>query len=186
MKLKRFLSMTVAILCLAALLAGCGGKKDKDKGSSSLASSSSSTPSSVETPTPEPKVWVATVQADGGLNIRSGPSTDADILGLAEDGSTLILQRETATDGWFQIEYEGETAYVSAEFAQAKQITMTEYTSIFGSNESSAPTGAGRGDDTSSAPGATDDPSTEPTQSPTAEPTVSPSTAPQLNNQDGE
>ena len=37
---------------------------------------------------------------------------------------------EEEQDGWYQVEYEGSPAYVSAEFAQVQEITMTEYNAL--------------------------------------------------------
>ena len=91
--MKRILALTLAILMLAALLCACGkkGKKPTNESSNPSSTVSSAVVSSSPTVTPEPikMAKAAKISADGGLNIRTEPSTDAEILGVAEDGSLL-------------------------------------------------------------------------------------------------
>lgn len=129
--MKRWIALVLAASMLAASLCACGKDKDKDEDgdTSSLVSSANSTVSTAPTPTPAAVqlAKAAKITADGGLNIRAEASTDADILGVAEDGSMLPLLLETPTDGWYQVEYEGQTGYISAEFATAQDVTLAEY-----------------------------------------------------------
>lgn len=187
--MKRFLCVMLALLCLAGLLAGCGKKKDKDSTTSSQLTSSAATPS--QAPTPEPMAWVADVTAEDGLNVRSGPSTDAEVLGLAADGSTLPLLKETPSNDWYQVEYEGETAYVYAEYVKPRQVTQSEYDALrAGKEEDGSATGAGRGD-IPEAPGSatsTAPSGGEPTSAPTSPEGETPTPTPPSVNaaQDGE
>ena len=48
------------------------------------------------------------------LNIRSGPSTDTEILGQAMYGDSLIVYSKS--DNWYKIYYWGVTGYVSGDF----------------------------------------------------------------------
>lgn len=48
------------------------------------------------------------------LNIRSGPSTEHDKLGKLSLGTTIEIKSEA--DGWYEISYDSQTAYVSAEY----------------------------------------------------------------------
>ncbi len=123
--MKRWVILALALCFTAALLYGCGKKKEAVSGpSSSVAPVSAATAS----PTPAPQTAKAVqIDAEPGLNIRSAPSTDGEILGLAEDDSMLPLLVEKAEDGWYQVEYQGKTAYVSAEFAAVKEVTLEEY-----------------------------------------------------------
>lgn len=50
------------------------------------------------------------------LNIRSGPSTDTEILGKLSLGSTINIK--TTSSGWHEIEYNGSSAYVFAEYVK--------------------------------------------------------------------
>lgn len=140
--MKRILALVLAIILLAALLCACGKKSNKNKTSSNNPSSSSPassavTTSSIPVVTPEPvkMAKAAKVSADGGLNIRSEPSTDADILGVAEDGSLLPLLKEKATDGWYEVEYEGKTGYIYAEYAKPQDVTLAEYNRLRSSGD---------------------------------------------------
>lgn len=59
--------------------------------------------------------WVTI--AGTAVNIRSGPSTSDTILGRVNDGDQLAL--EAIEDGWCQVIYNGQTAYVSGRYACA-------------------------------------------------------------------
>ena len=48
------------------------------------------------------------------LNVRSGNSTSSTILGKLTSGTTVSIIDET--NGWYQISYNGQTAYVSGEY----------------------------------------------------------------------
>lgn len=50
------------------------------------------------------------------LNVRSGPSTDTEILGKLSFGSTINIK--TLSNGWYEIEYNSATAYVFAEYVK--------------------------------------------------------------------
>lgn len=50
------------------------------------------------------------------LNVRSGPSTDTEILGKLALGSTFNIK--TLSNGWYEIEYNSATAYVFAEYVK--------------------------------------------------------------------
>ncbi len=104
------------------LLAGC--KSDKAEPSSSLASQPI-----VSSPAPEEKkVQLGKVKGtDVGLNIRKEASTDAEVLGLAQDNSFLILaSSDKVGDSWYQIKYNDAVAYVSADFLEIKEYTSAE------------------------------------------------------------
>lgn len=194
--MKRLLCILLAILCLAAVFAGCNKNKenDKDKDKEQEQSSSAALPSIVPSPTslfvptPEPKAYLADVKADGGLNVRAAPSTDAEILGLVDDGGTLPLLKETPSDNWYQVEYNGETAYVFGDFVTVREVTLSEYNKVRGvDEETNSGASAGRGD-TSSAAGESPAPGesgvSEPSTQPTASPTSTPSSG--IAVQDGE
>ena len=137
--MKKWFKLLAAVGLAALTLAGCGNGKDE---SSDPQSAASPTPPVVQaTPQPEQKAKAVKVNAPDGLNIRSKASTDSEILGLAEDGSLLPLLLEEEQDGWYQVEYEGSPAYVSAEFAQVQEITMTEYNALRQGETSTDPAG---------------------------------------------
>lgn len=57
---------------------------------------------------------IITVETDA-LRIRKEPSTDAGIVALVASGDELDVMDDTDPD-WIEVDYEGETGYVSAEF----------------------------------------------------------------------
>lgn len=183
--MKRCLSLALAVCLLAAGLWGCGKKDEKKDTPSVPASSAASLPTA--TPAPVQLKKAVRVKADDGLNIRSEPSTDADILGLAEYNSMLPLRKDTETDGWYEIEYEGKAAYVSAEYADVRNVTLTEYNKL-----RAGESGTGSDEPTSNAP-VDDDPGRKPTVTssassgaPAAASSNKPDTAKNSNDQDGE
>ncbi len=182
--MKKLLSLALALCLLAGVLSGCG-KKDNEKNSSQQASSSSSAAAvsrAPVSPAPEKMAKAAKVKAEDGLNVRSEPSTDGEILGLAEDGSKLPLLVEKPSDGWYQVEYGGKTAYIYAEYAEVEDVTQEEYNRLKAGGASSETSS-----DLSSEPSSQS--SEDPEDSGQATPSPSPSSAaskPSNNNEDGE
>ncbi len=127
------------VLCLifvSAFLVSLWGCKD----SKSAESTPSAVPTVSPSPTPAPQmVKIAQVkEVDPGLNIRSAASSEGEILGMAETGDRFLLLVDTEKDGWYQIEYEGKTAYISAEYADVKEITLTEASKLREPQDTSA------------------------------------------------
>lgn len=170
---KRLLVVALSLCLVVAGVSGCG-KKEKDN--SSAPPVDSSTVSAIKTPAPTPQqtAKAVLVKADGGLNIRSKPSTDGEILHTAENGSKLPLLIETPTSGWYQVEYDGKTAYVSAEFATPIDVTLEEYNRLRAGNTTSSTAPQSGSDDPQAGK---DDPqgTTTSSASSSASPTPSPS-----------
>ena len=56
-----------------------------------------------------------TINADGGLYIRSGPGSEYEVLASAPDGATVPILGEE--NGWYRIEYSpGREGYVSSDY----------------------------------------------------------------------
>lgn len=53
----------------------------------------------------------------GSLNVRSGPSKDYSALGKAREGETYTVTGQAST-GWYQIDYQGATGYISDQYAE--------------------------------------------------------------------
>lgn len=53
------------------------------------------------------------------MNIRSGPSTDYDIVGVANAGSTFFVSGKNADGSWWRIFFEGKSAWVYAPYVQS-------------------------------------------------------------------
>lgn len=62
----------------------------------------------------------ATVYATVDLNVRAQNNVSAAVLGGIAAGGT-ITQTGYTSDGWIQIDYQGTTAYVSADFVSEKK-----------------------------------------------------------------
>lgn len=57
------------------------------------------------------------VNCKNDVNIRSGPSTDSEIIGVANKGTTLtIVPQDQYKEGWYMVDFEGQTAYISADY----------------------------------------------------------------------
>lgn len=145
--MKKFVWLTLLLCMIALVLCGCGNDKGDENSSSGL----DNTPATVSpSPTPEAQTAKALrVTADSGLNIRAEASTDSEILGLAESGARLALMMEDAQNGWYQIQYEGKTAYVSADYAEVIEVTMEEYNQLRGGSSSENTSDAGSEDPSS-------------------------------------
>ncbi|HSH03562.1 MAG TPA: TIGR00341 family protein [Anaerolineae bacterium] len=76
------------------------------------------TPTPTQTATPTPRT--AAIIYPYGLNVRSEPGADNDLLGFLSADEVVILLDETAEDGsgalWQSILFEGQTGWVLAEF----------------------------------------------------------------------
>ncbi len=72
--------------------------------------------------------YVATiVNCSNDVNIRSGPGTDSEVIGVAKKGASLtILPQEKYIEGWFMVEYEGQTAYISADYVDINAVAKDD------------------------------------------------------------
>ena len=64
--------------------------------------------------------YIPAIEAKTGVNVRRGPSTDDDVIGGMTPGSRLPLIG--IVDNWFKINYFGEEAYVSTDYANEADI----------------------------------------------------------------
>ena len=62
--------------------------------------------------------YVATiVNCKNDVNVRSEPSADSKIVGVADKGAKLtILPQDAHTDGWYQVDFNGKTGYIHADY----------------------------------------------------------------------
>lgn len=148
--LKRSLCLILSMLLLLGCLAACGNKEAApsaaDNGGSSAAASAGPDGGASPTPSPTParSAKAARITAESGLRVRSSPSTDSDgnILFLAPNNSLLPLLMETPQDGWYEVEYEGKSAYISAEYAKVVEISLEQYNQLRAGSESGASSGS--------------------------------------------
>ncbi len=147
------LGILVLLVFCFAIFGGCGNDSKEEE-----TSLPSAVPTLAPTPTPEPQmVKVAEVsKVDPGLNVRKEASTEGEILGMAETGDQFLLMVETAKDGWYQIEYEGKTAYISAEFSTVREVTMEEAAKLRSSGSASGSTQSSSSESSSESPSESD------------------------------
>ena len=74
----------------------------------------SPTPTVSPTPTPTSEVLTGTVKVSNTLNVRKGPGTGYARIGSVKKGATVTILGEE--NGWYKIEYNGGTGYVSKEY----------------------------------------------------------------------
>ena len=136
MKNAKRLWLIAAILCLAVciLLSGCGKKVEEEDTNTpddpvvSNEDQQSITPVEPEVPTPEPKVETklvgTVVNVSGGVNVRSGPSTESDILTTAELGTQFNVLKEFYTSDWHKVEYGDGVAYINANYLEVVEVEV--------------------------------------------------------------
>ena len=59
--------------------------------------------------------WGAATVDTAALNIRSGPSTDYDRVGILAGGTIVVILEKTTKD-WYKINYAGTVGYVASEY----------------------------------------------------------------------
>ena len=58
------------------------------------------------------------VNVKESVNVRSKASKSGDILGTAKPGESFVLKDDESSDGWYQIDYNGKTGFVSGDYLQ--------------------------------------------------------------------
>lgn len=128
--------------------------KDAEASDPALAEFMSKYGTSRDTDTPEDESESTEIVALDTCNVRSEPNTDSDenIIGSLYMGETAVKVGET--DGWTQIEFNGETAYVSSDFVSTpEEAQAADEASYFapaaaGEDNGTADDGSGAGDGT--------------------------------------
>ena len=121
-----------ALLLGAALcIPGCGF----EEGAGATVTVIQATPTPIPTPTPEatPTPEVVVVQTASGVNVtkqdgtyvanadvnlRADASTDAALVASVANG-TQLTSTGVCDNGWVEVSYEGQTAYVSGDYVSA-------------------------------------------------------------------
>jgi formylglycine-generating enzyme required for sulfatase activity len=80
--------------------------------SATVAPSETPTPTSTHTLTSTPTPYV--VVTGEVVNVREGPGTVYDILGQVKQGDRLPLLARTASGDWWQVDYDGQHAWIAA------------------------------------------------------------------------
>ncbi|MBQ3553045.1 MAG: SH3 domain-containing protein [Clostridia bacterium] len=55
----------------------------------------------------------------GNVNLRTGPSTDYELIMTVPNGSQIVIYSEQ--DGWYEVEYDGERGYISGKYVRITQ-----------------------------------------------------------------
>ncbi|MCD7784308.1 MAG: SH3 domain-containing protein [Oscillospiraceae bacterium] len=66
----------------------------------------------------------ATMYATYSVNVRSGPSADYDRIGGYAQGAEVTVTGRAST-GWYQVDYKGETGYVSSSYLSTEPVATT-------------------------------------------------------------
>lgn len=128
---RRGLAVLLAGCLLTGALAACGGDdKEKESSSGMISGLATAAPVASATPAVPQTAKAVKVKVDDGLNVRKAASTEGEILGQVQDEDKLPLLVDTPQDGWYQVQYEGQTAYVSAEFVEVVDITVEQYNAL--------------------------------------------------------
>ena len=119
MKNKRVLMLLALTTVLSVSMTACnfGGGSDEDSSVVQV------------TPTPEPVVVQTasgvnvtkqdgTYVANADVNLRADASTDATLIAGVANG-TQLTSTGVCDNGWIEISYEGQTAYVSGDYVSA-------------------------------------------------------------------
>ncbi|WP_322170888.1 SH3 domain-containing protein [Acutalibacter caecimuris] len=154
----RGLAALMAGCLLAGALSACGGD-NKDNSSGTGSGLASIAPIATAAPTPAATAKAAKVTADV-LNVRESPSTDGEWLGSVEEGDRLALLADSPQNGWYNVQFEGVPAYVSAEFVEVVEITVEQYQQLMATPAPTATPAPETG--TSPAPGDSPSPAATP------------------------
>ena len=73
------------------------------------------TPVPTPTPMPTPTPDFAEVTAKSNANVRSGPDTAYGKVGTLNAGATYRVTGQSETPGWWQISFDGKSAWVSGD-----------------------------------------------------------------------
>lgn len=96
-----------------------------------------------------------TMYATISLNVRSGPSTDFSRLGALAEGEEVTVTGRAST-GWYQIDYKGQTGYVSNIYMSSEKPAVTAATTKPANNNA----GGGNAENLDDEPGGNTTPST--------------------------
>ena len=124
--MKRVVAVVLGLgLCLT-MLSGC--KKDDESTSSTVSMSSGLSSSELSSSSvPVTMIKVAVVKgAPSGLNVRSSASSEGEKIATVKNDDKFRLVGEAAQDGWYQIQYIGQNAYISEEYAEIREISEAD------------------------------------------------------------
>ena len=113
MKSKRAAALLMAAVLMVGGLTACGDKPDPQP-------IDTTTTAPVTTTTTAKSVYYVTATS---LNVRKGPGGEHDVIGSLYQGD--VVEVLDTADGWCRILYEGQEAYVSADYIAQKEAETT-------------------------------------------------------------
>ena len=142
-RLRPFRPLLLLLPLLAALmLLGCAAQETTEEEAASTSPIATVSPTPSPTPTPEPTPTPTPTPSPtptpipvtdcerqkgyisgNGINFRSEPSTDSAILRELSRGVTLTITGEA--EGWYRVEIDGETGFISAEFVGKGDVPLS-------------------------------------------------------------
>ena len=112
-------ALAVLLLGAALCIPGCGF----EEGAGASVTVIQATPTPIPTPTPEASGVNVTKQdgtyvANADINLRADASADATWIAGVTSG-TQLTSTGVCDNGWIEVSYEGQTAYVSGDYVSA-------------------------------------------------------------------
>lgn len=86
--------------------------------------SGTETSASITAVSPDDTLYATVNAGDSYLRVRHGPGTGYDILGNIYNGTSFAITGKT--NGWYQINYNGRTGYVSADYVLVKTLDQLQ------------------------------------------------------------
>lgn len=77
--------------------------------------------------------------AQKGVNVRSGPGTEYEKVGTLSTNEEVIVTGQDAESGWYQIDYNGKTAFVSDSYLGENKVTVAATSNNNGSSGNTPP-----------------------------------------------
>ena len=90
----------------------------------------------------------STMYAKSGVNVRNQPSTDGEKVGRLSYGQEVTVTGQCEETGWYQIELNGETVFVSNSYIVAEKPATTQTASNTGNQDSGSNQTAAKTNDT--------------------------------------
>ena len=107
------------------------GSNEAEEGSSSMPELSAVESS---TPTPPPPSDVKVVISGRGVNVRTAPNTDCEVLGNVTSEPFYLVEEDDGS-GFHKILYKGEEAYIYSEYCEIEVMTEAEAKALIEGDE---------------------------------------------------
>lgn len=116
-------------LCVSLTMVACSNSSEDSSSSSEVSESSEIASGTMVEAGRDVSVSVLRVTGEG-VNIRSGASTDSEILTQASQNTYFTILSEG--DTWNKIEYDGQEAYIHADYSTIEKYSAEEVADLVG------------------------------------------------------